>query len=70
MIPSVISSGESWFKLFVPHRTTTFKCFWQHEYYENAIEHVELYHLQSHNLMLLGAAGKGIVMIMIRDNEV
>ena len=24
MIPSVISSGESWFKLFVPHETTTF----------------------------------------------
>ena len=24
MIPSVISSGELWFKLFVPHKTTTF----------------------------------------------
>ena len=24
MIPSVISSGESWFKLFVPHETTAF----------------------------------------------
>ena len=39
LIPSVISSGEFWFKLFVPHKQLLFKRFWQQEDYEHVIEY-------------------------------
>ena len=53
MIPSMISSGESWYKLLVPHKTTTFLMFWTTG---RLWEHAELYHLQSHNLRLVEVA--------------
>ena len=56
LIPSVISSGEFWFKLFVPHKQLLFKRFWQQEDYEHVIEYAELSQLQSHNLRILGVA--------------
>ena len=50
IIPSSISSGESWNKLFVPYRTTTFLRLDMTGTFGPAIKHSELYRLLYHNL--------------------
>ena len=58
LIPSVVSSGESWFKLLLT--TGTWEC------------HRTCWTLSPPipQFMVLSDAGKGIVVIMITDNEI